>query len=187
MRENEEVLTHGQCRTMKVDGGSDDDSAEEAQPPEDENLEEEPIIPDKQDEAESGAKVGESEAGDSRGPVKRDFRITWRLIDELGPTPGCKACQSILEGRGSRGRVHLTACRRRFEEKMKEAGKPLEDSNERFTSDFLLFILGVVSVYAALFGTGYILYGEALGASVLWGILLLSAWSMSGIIRQRKS
>ena len=70
---------------------------------------------------------------------------------------------------------------------MKETGRPLEDSNERFTSDLLLFLLGVVLVYAALFGTGYMLYGETLGAVVLWGIVLLSAWSMNGIFRKRKS
>ncbi len=74
-----------------------------------------------------------------------------------------------------------------FKKKMKETGRPLEDSNERFTSDLLLFLLGVVLVYAALFGTGYMLYGETLGAVVLWGIVLLSAWSMNGIFRKRKS
>ena len=98
MRENEDVLTHGQCRTMRVDAGSDDDSGEEVAAPDVSRPEREPVVPDKQDEVESGARIGEPEAASSSGPARRDFRITSKLIDEFGPTPGCRACQGIREG-----------------------------------------------------------------------------------------
>lgn len=78
-------------------------------------------------------------------------------------------------GRGWRG----------FKQKMDAQGVPLKNSKERFSSDLLLFLLGVVLVYCALFATGYVLYSQWLGAIVLLTLALVCALAMIKVFKGR--
>ena len=78
-------------------------------------------------------------------------------------------------GRGWRG----------FKQKMDAQGVPLKNSKERFSSDLLLFLLGVVLVYCALFATGYVLYSQWLGALVLLTLALVCALAMIKVFKGR--
>ena len=72
-----------------------------------------------------------------------------------------------------------------FKQKMEAQGQQLNDTKERFSGDLLLFLLGVALVYCALFGTGYVLYGQWTGAIVLIGIGAICAFSMAKIFKSR--
>jgi Na+/proline symporter len=72
-----------------------------------------------------------------------------------------------------------------FKHKMEAQGVSLKHSKERFSSDLLLFLLGVVLVYCALFGTGYVLYSQWLGAIVLITLALVCAVAMVKIFKGR--
>ncbi|MAN59249.1 MAG: Na+:solute symporter [Flavobacteriaceae bacterium] len=52
---------------------------------------------------------------------------------------------------------------------------PLKSTNDRFTIDLACMLLGIVFVYTSLFATGYIIYGNWLGAIILLGIAAVSA------------
>ena len=52
---------------------------------------------------------------------------------------------------------------------------PLKTTNDVFTIDFASMLLGIVFVYTSLFATGYIIYGNMIGASVLISIAAVSA------------
>ena len=57
--------------------------------------------------------------------VRRNFRITNRILGKYGHTPGCTGCEAALAG-GARGRrEHTDACRNRIKNKM------LEDPDEK--------------------------------------------------------
>ena len=73
-----------------------------------------------------------------------------------------------------------------FRKNMDHQGINLKKSNERFSSDLLLFLLGVVLVYCALFGTGYVLYGQWLGATVLFTLCTICAVVMTKIFKNRR-
>ncbi|MFC7357250.1 sodium:solute symporter family protein [Jejudonia soesokkakensis] len=51
----------------------------------------------------------------------------------------------------------------------------LKKTHDRFTIDFASMLLGIVFVYSSLFATGYVIYGNILGAVVLITIAILSA------------
>ena len=53
--------------------------------------------------------------------MKRDFRITERLLIEYGFTVGCRGCETKLKGSGVK--PHSISCRRRLEETMRAAGR----------------------------------------------------------------
>lgn len=72
-----------------------------------------------------------------------------------------------------------------FKHKMKARGVALNTSKERFSSDLLLFLLGVVVVYCVLFGTGYVIYGQWLGATVLITASLIGTILMFKIFKNR--
>ena len=72
-----------------------------------------------------------------------------------------------------------------FKQKMDAQGVSLKPSKERFSSDLLLFLLGVVLVYCALFGTGYVLYSQWLGAIILITLALVCAVAMVKIFKGR--
>jgi hypothetical protein len=72
-----------------------------------------------------------------------------------------------------------------FKHKMKARGIELNTSKERFSSDLLLFLLGVVVVYCVLFGTGYVIYGQWLGATVLITASLMGTILMFKIFKNR--
>ena len=72
-----------------------------------------------------------------------------------------------------------------FKHKMRSRGVVLNTSKERFSSDLLLFLLGVVVVYFVLFGTGYVIYGQWLGATVLITASLIGTILMFKIFKNR--
>ena len=61
--------------------------------------------------------------------MKRDFRITARVLGEHGFTVGCKGCEAKLTGSGVK--PHSLACRARMEETIRAAGRDEEVSNRR--------------------------------------------------------
>lgn len=52
----------------------------------------------------------------------------------------------------------------------------LKTTNDDFTIDFASMLLGIVFVYTALFATGYIIYGNVMGATILISIAVISAY-----------
>jgi solute:Na+ symporter, SSS family len=52
----------------------------------------------------------------------------------------------------------------------------LKTTNDVFTIDLASMLLGIVFVYTSLFATGYIIYGNVLGATILISIAVLSAF-----------
>ena len=60
--------------------------------------------------------------------LKREFRITERLLMEYGFTAGCQGCEAKLMGQANR--LHSHECRARLEEAMRAAG-PDEEVLER--------------------------------------------------------
>ena len=61
--------------------------------------------------------------------MKRDFRITERLLIEYGFTVRCKGCEAKLKGSGVE--PHSISCRRHLEETMRAAGRDEEVLNRR--------------------------------------------------------
>ena len=51
----------------------------------------------------------------------------------------------------------------------------LKDTNDRFTIDLASMLLGILFVYTSLFGTGYLIYGNYTGASILLIIAIIAA------------
>ena len=49
--------------------------------------------------------------------IRRDFKVTRGLLDDLGPTPGCIGCEAAMTA-GSTSRPHTRECRDRLEELM---------------------------------------------------------------------
>ena len=64
----------------------------------------------------------------------------------------------------------------RFKERAAKQGMELKQSHDRFTIDLASMLLGILFVYTALFGTGYVIYGNYLGAAILWGIAMVAAF-----------
>ncbi len=61
----------------------------------------------------------------------------------------------------------------------------LKKSHDHFTIDLASMLLGVVFVYTALFGVGYIIYGNWTGAIILFGIAALSGWLIFKFWKQK--
>ena len=79
-----------------------------------------------------GAKGGQDQPKQRVQPeeeMKRDFRITERLLIEYGFTVGCKGCEATLKG--SCVKPLSISCRRRLEETMRAAGRDEEVLNRR--------------------------------------------------------
>ncbi|MDC8004386.1 Na+:solute symporter [Aureisphaera galaxeae] len=72
-----------------------------------------------------------------------------------------------------------------FKEKAKQEGEELPTSNDRFTIDLASMLLGVVLVYTALFGMGYLIYGNLTGALILLAIAGLSGWFIFKLWKQK--
>lgn len=62
-----------------------------------------------------------------------------------------------------------------FRKLAEEKGIPLKTSTDTFTVDLASMLLGVVFVYTSLFSTGYMIYGNSTGATVLLGIAIVAA------------
>jgi len=58
-------------------------------------------------------------------------------------------------------------------EKAKARREPIDDSKSQLPLELLCFLIGTFTVYAALFGTGYWIYGETSAALVATGITIL--------------
>lgn len=52
----------------------------------------------------------------------------------------------------------------------------LKTTNDVFTIDFASMLLGILFVYSSLFATGYVIYGNVVGAVVLISIAIISAY-----------
>lgn len=63
-----------------------------------------------------------------------------------------------------------------FREKARKNNIALEQSPDSFTRDLASMLLGILFVYTALFATGYIIYGNVIGALILGGISLMAAY-----------
>lgn len=57
-----------------------------------------------------------------------------------------------------------------------KANITLKTSHDVFTIDFASMLLGIVFVYTSLFATGYVIYGNVMGASILIGIAVISGF-----------
>jgi len=62
-----------------------------------------------------------------------------------------------------------------FKKQAKAKDITLKTTHDKFTIDFASMLLGIVFVYTSLFATGYIIYGNVLGASILITIAVVSA------------
>lgn len=58
-------------------------------------------------------------------------------------------------------------------EKLQARREPVDDSKSQLPLELLCFLIGTFTVYAALFGTGYWIYGETTAALVATGITVL--------------
>ncbi|MCH9661003.1 MAG: Na+:solute symporter [Bacteroidetes bacterium] len=63
-----------------------------------------------------------------------------------------------------------------FKRQAEQENINLKNTHDNFTIDFASMLLGVVFVYTSLFGTGYLIYGNMLGAVVLISIAIVSAF-----------
>ncbi len=57
-----------------------------------------------------------------------------------------------------------------------KANISLKKSHDVFTIDLASMLLGIVFVYTSLFATGYVIYGNVMGATILIGIAVISAF-----------
>lgn len=73
-----------------------------------------------------------------------------------------------------------------FKKRMKQEEIALGKTHDRFTIDLASMLLGIVFVYSALFGTGYLLYGNLIGTATLYGLALISAWFLFRFWKQSK-
>ncbi|WP_435579295.1 sodium:solute symporter family protein [Gilvibacter sp.] len=70
--------------------------------------------------------------------------------------------------------------------KAKEESLQLNESRDNFTADLGSMLLGILLVYTALFGFGYALYGNAVGALVLLSITAVSGYGIYRLWRNKK-
>jgi Na+/proline symporter len=63
-----------------------------------------------------------------------------------------------------------------FKKIAKDKNIPLKTTNDVFTIDLASMLLGILFVYASLFATGYVIYGNTMGATILISIAAVSAY-----------
>ena len=136
MSENTEVLTRGQAQTMKADKNPEDDEDGEEQEGQfdKKDMEEDDQaqhVLDPQEIWESGAAMDPAEMEDGEEVMRRNFRITKRLIEDLGASPGCQACENTRSSIGTRGLMHSPECRKTFEAKVLASEKHRRILNKR--------------------------------------------------------
>ena len=66
---------------------------------------------DPQEIIESGAVLDPAKIEEGEEVMRRNSRITKRLIDDLGVSPGCQACENTRSSIGTRGLIHPPKCR----------------------------------------------------------------------------
>lgn len=62
--------------------------------------------------------------------------------------------------------------------------EPPEEGEGELTAAFLAWFLGCLVIYAALFGTGYLLYGETAPGLVFIAVAGAAAWWLLGLVRR---
>ncbi|MAY21423.1 MAG: Na+:solute symporter [Flavobacteriaceae bacterium] len=67
-----------------------------------------------------------------------------------------------------------------------EKGIQLKKSHDQFTLDLGSMLSGVLFVYTFLFATGYLLYGNYLGALILFGVAFVAAWVIFSLWKKKK-
>ncbi len=73
-----------------------------------------------------------------------------------------------------------------FKKKAAEENLPLKTTNDVFTIDLASMLLGIVFVYTSLFATGYIIYGNMMGAGILIAIAVVSAFTIFTLWKKKK-
>ena len=68
-----------------------------------------------------------------------------------------------------------------FKRKVKAEGIELKKSHDVFTIDLASMLLGILFVYSSLFATGFVIYGNTLGAVILIGVAVISGLSIFGL------
>ena len=68
--------------------------------------------------AASGENIDPPEEQADEEALRRDFRITRKLFDDIGSSAGCRACDNMQARLGTRGHKHTPECRKRYEEAM---------------------------------------------------------------------
>ena len=111
MPESDKVPTPGQARTMVLDADPEEDSDGVGEAEEEDGGQVRPMEADEQDLKESGAGLSPSATHSNEPGASRDFRITRTIVQDLGPSDNCRACESLAEGRPVKGQVHTPACR----------------------------------------------------------------------------
>jgi SSS family solute:Na+ symporter len=72
-----------------------------------------------------------------------------------------------------------------FKDRAKAESIPLKDTHDVFTIDLASMLLGILFVYTALFGTGYVIYGNYTGATILLGIAVIAAVLIFGLWKRK--
>jgi len=75
----------------------------------------------------------------------------------------------------------------RFKQIAKDSSFDLKTTNDVFTIDLASMLLGILFVYSSLFATGYVIYGNTIGAVILGAVAVVSAVVISILWRNRKS
>tara|TARA_R100000935_G_scaffold1439_1_gene4492 strand:- start:42468 stop:44231 length:1764 start_codon:yes stop_codon:yes gene_type:complete len=73
-----------------------------------------------------------------------------------------------------------------FKKKAATENLPLKTTNDVFTIDLASMLLGIVFVYTSLFATGYIIYGNMLGAAILIAIAAVCAVTIFTLWKKKK-
>ncbi|MDX1462945.1 MAG: sodium:solute symporter family protein [Marinirhabdus sp.] len=74
-----------------------------------------------------------------------------------------------------------------FKKIAKQQNIEIKRTNDVFTIELASMLLGIVFVYTALFATGYIIYGNILGATILIAIAIISAYTIFKLWRKKKT
>lgn len=74
-----------------------------------------------------------------------------------------------------------------FKNKAKQQQIPLKETNDRFTMDLASMLLGILFVYASLFATGYLFYGNWTSALILIVVAVIAAVIIFRIWRSKKA
>jgi hypothetical protein len=62
----------------------------------------------------------------------------------------------------------------------------LKETHDVFTIDLASMLLGILFVYSALFATGYVIYGNTMGALVLIGVTIISGFLIFKLWKKKK-
>ena len=80
-------------------------------------------------EADAAENLGKPETQETAEPLRREFKITRRLLEKHGYSSSCPGCDAMLNMQGQR--PHSTACRKRVEEEMRADPDDLQRLQER--------------------------------------------------------